>query len=233
MENQLKFFNFSCKKCGKCCSGRFGDNAVYVRFDEIEEISEKINLSPDEFTVPLIPDLYNFDEESETCEHKLNMYKILENISFQIDEDGFVHTPGRMLSRKKSGDCIFLDDKIKNHCFIYDFRPDLCKTFPFYTISGRLDYCKCEGLEKKLDSFELNKHSDYDEKIVKMSMLLDKREFKDKVEMESIKHHFLKNKNKRFGTKEGLKKAYKNAENNLIKCVVYDINEITNVDYYF
>jgi Fe-S-cluster containining protein len=47
---------------------------------------------------------------------------------------------GKFLNEKEDGSCIFLEesDEIKEHmCVIYDFRPSLCKLYPFeFTSTG-------------------------------------------------------------------------------------------------
>jgi len=69
------------------------------------------------------------------------------------DEDGKIHTFEWVL--KKNGDCIFLKEKL---CEIYDCRPFICRTYPFYLIDGKLEVCECMGLGGNIndrESFEL------------------------------------------------------------------------------
>jgi Fe-S-cluster containining protein len=57
------------------------------------------------------------------------------------DEDGNIHTFEWIL--KKNGDCIFLKEKM---CEIYECRPFICRTYPFYLVDGKLEVCECMGL---------------------------------------------------------------------------------------
>jgi Fe-S-cluster containining protein len=57
------------------------------------------------------------------------------------DAEGNVHTFEWVL--RKNGDCIFLQ---KGLCTIYEKRPHICKTYPFYLLEGNLMVSECEGL---------------------------------------------------------------------------------------
>jgi Fe-S-cluster containining protein len=57
------------------------------------------------------------------------------------DKDGNIHTFEWVL--KKNGHCIFLKEKI---CEIYERRPFICRTYPFYLLDGKLEICECMGL---------------------------------------------------------------------------------------
>ncbi len=57
------------------------------------------------------------------------------------DEAGNIHTFEWIL--KKNGDCTFYD---KGLCKIYECRPYICRTYPFYLLEGRLMMSECEGL---------------------------------------------------------------------------------------
>ncbi|MCZ7402172.1 MAG: YkgJ family cysteine cluster protein [Candidatus Methanoperedens sp.] len=61
--------------------------------------------------------------------------------SDDTDEDGNIHTFEWVL--KKNGDCIFLKNKL---CEIYECRPFICKTHPFYLLDGKLEVCECMGI---------------------------------------------------------------------------------------
>ena len=69
--------------------------------------------------------------------------------SEDTDSDGNIHTFEWVLRNK--GDCIFLKDGI---CRIYENRPYICKTYPFYLDEGRLMMCNCEGLGKSMSETE-------------------------------------------------------------------------------
>ncbi|MFZ2410056.1 MAG: YkgJ family cysteine cluster protein [Candidatus Methanoperedens sp.] len=57
------------------------------------------------------------------------------------DSQGNIHTFEWVL--RKNGDCIFLE---KGLCRIYECRPFICKTYPFYLLDGRLMVSECEGI---------------------------------------------------------------------------------------
>ena len=57
------------------------------------------------------------------------------------DDAGNIHTFEWIL--KKNRDCTFLD---KGLCKIYEIRPYICRTYPFYLLDGHLMICECEGL---------------------------------------------------------------------------------------
>ncbi len=61
--------------------------------------------------------------------------------SQDIDTKGNIHTFEWVL--RKNGDCIFLQ---KGLCSIYENRPYICKTYPFYLLEGKLTFSECEGL---------------------------------------------------------------------------------------
>lgn len=56
------------------------------------------------------------------------------------DAAGNIHTFEWVL--KKKGDCVFLD---KGLCKIYEYRPYICSTYPFYLLEGRVMVSECEG----------------------------------------------------------------------------------------
>jgi Fe-S-cluster containining protein len=57
------------------------------------------------------------------------------------DQDGNIHTFEWVL--RKNDDCIFLEEKM---CEIYECRPFICKTYPFYLLDGKLEVSECMGL---------------------------------------------------------------------------------------
>jgi len=57
------------------------------------------------------------------------------------DDAGNIHTFEWIL--KKNRDCTFLDNRL---CKIYEFRPYICRTYPFYLLEGRLMISECKGL---------------------------------------------------------------------------------------
>jgi len=65
------------------------------------------------------------------------------------DKDGNLHTFEWVL--KNNGDCIFLKEKL---CEIYECRPFICRTYPFYLLDGKLEVCECMGIGGKIGDRE-------------------------------------------------------------------------------
>ncbi len=127
---------FGCLMCGKCCRRGYGDNRVAVLPEDIRRILDDGELTWNDVAEPFCPDT---DPSQEEC-------------SFQaeygmIDEDGNIHTFGWMLRRKDNLDCIFIPDATNdNRCKVYQRRPFLCSTYPFYMQELELRTSECEGL---------------------------------------------------------------------------------------
>jgi len=80
---------------------------------------------------------------------------VIPTASDDRDEDGNLHTFEWVL--KNNGDCIFLKEKL---CEIYECRPFICRTFPFFLLDGELEACECMGIGGNIgdrDSLELAK----------------------------------------------------------------------------
>ncbi len=60
--------------------------------------------------------------------------------SQDVDTEGNIHTFEWVLG--KNGDCIFLKNGL---CEIYDCRPHICTTYPFYLQDGQLMVSECSG----------------------------------------------------------------------------------------
>ncbi|KCZ73073.1 putative Fe-S oxidoreductase [Candidatus Methanoperedens nitroreducens] len=69
--------------------------------------------------------------------------------SLDTDSEGNIHTFEWVL--RKDGDCIFLKSGL---CKIYECRPYICKTYPFYLLEGRLMVSECMGLGGVISSEE-------------------------------------------------------------------------------
>ncbi len=65
------------------------------------------------------------------------------------DSEGNIHTFEWIL--KKNGDCTFLDNDL---CKIYECRPFICSTYPFYLLEGHLMVSECEGIGEPIDEKE-------------------------------------------------------------------------------
>ncbi len=65
------------------------------------------------------------------------------------DAKGNIHTFEWVL--RKNGDCIFLQN---GFCTIYEKRPYICETYPFYLLDGNLMISECEGLGGEINGEE-------------------------------------------------------------------------------
>ncbi len=68
------------------------------------------------------------------------------------DSEGNTHTFEWIL--RKNGDCIFLNGGL---CGIYECRPYICKTYPFYLLDGELTVCECAGIGGEINNNESRK----------------------------------------------------------------------------
>ncbi|NYT01963.1 MAG: YkgJ family cysteine cluster protein [Methanosarcinales archaeon] len=64
------------------------------------------------------------------------------------DRMGNFHTLEWRLQKTPEGDCQFYH----RGCKIYDHRPLLCRTYPFYLEEGRLVVSRCEGLGQEMEA---------------------------------------------------------------------------------
>lgn len=134
----LRKTGFSCTQCGNCCRDHHGDNRVMLLQQDILRISEHTGLYATEFSLPFIP---------------IEVENVLKGISDPsdlipfTDSKGNIHSFGWMLRRKKNGDCIFLEAVGPSfRCSIYDHRPALCQTYPFFLEDCMLHISDCKGL---------------------------------------------------------------------------------------
>ncbi len=63
------------------------------------------------------------------------------------DSEGNIHTFEWIINKK--GDCTFLKCGL---CKIYECRPFICKTYPFYLLDGGLMVSECDGLGREISS---------------------------------------------------------------------------------
>ncbi len=76
------------------------------------------------------------------------------------DSQGNIHTFEWVL--RKNGDCVFLREGL---CKIYECRPYICKTYPFYLLDGQLMTSECQGLGGRISN----------EKSLELAVLLKER----------------------------------------------------------
>lgn len=135
LASEIEKIGFKCNKCGACCTRQddvdedgWADNAVVAYPFEIRRIMEVTGLSWLEVVKPPV-----FGE---------------------VDDKGRMHTFEWHLMQKCIGGhgmvkgqevyvCRFLKDK---RCTIYECRPLLCRTYPFYMSDRNLCVGPCEGL---------------------------------------------------------------------------------------
>ncbi|MBZ3935891.1 YkgJ family cysteine cluster protein [Methanimicrococcus blatticola] len=195
---------FSCLMCGKCCERAEDDNSVYLLPDEIEKI-EASGFLRENFILPLLPDFY--ETENETAIFKESTFiDMLHSLSEQTDEEGRIHTFGWMLQRNDDGSCIFLNSDSKK-CMIYEARPALCRTYPFFTDESGVLKCECEGLgsiektepilanelTKALQERVLSDHTDYIQTSVAIKNIYDKFEFNNETARIRFNENLIKN----------------------------------------
>lgn len=65
------------------------------------------------------------------------------------DAEGNIHTFEWVL--RKDGDCVFLKEGL---CRIYECRPFICKTYPFYLLDGKLMVSECSGVGGEITTKE-------------------------------------------------------------------------------
>lgn len=131
----IQNIGFKCIRCGKCCRESCADNSVLLLQVDINRI-KNMDYSINNFFSPFIPleiktALSNDDVES---------------IRSYLDNDGNIHVFGWMLNKKINGDCLFLQSNESYKCSIYQSRPYICSTYPFYLENGKLCFSECEGI---------------------------------------------------------------------------------------
>ena len=135
--SMLREIGFSCTQCGGCCRGDHSDNRVMLLQQDILHIS-KCGLSSVEFSLPFIP---------AEVEGALKGISDLSFLAPFTDSEGNIHSFGWMLRRKKNSDCHYLEAAgLSARCTIYNFRPTLCQTYPFYMEDCELHTSECKGL---------------------------------------------------------------------------------------
>ena len=122
---------FSCARCGWCCRENFSiritedilrpSNAISVFPDDIRRIMKGTGLKWDDAAQP---DIYSCLSDSD------DIYAI-----------------GWLMRRNDAGDCIFYRD---GACTIYEFRPMICRCYPFFIGERGVEVMHCEGLGKEM-----------------------------------------------------------------------------------
>lgn len=108
---------FSCRCCGACCT-------------ESDPGSNRVMVGPDE-----IREIMKATE--------LSFAQIAEPYPERINDGNRDYTFGWILRQKKNH-CMFL---LNNRCTIYEFRPWICRTYPFVLDDNTLHIHPCSGLQ--------------------------------------------------------------------------------------
>lgn len=121
---------FECLRCGWCCRENFNirvtqnilrpSNAISIFPDDIRHIVKNTGMLWDEIAEP---DIYSCLSDGES-----------------------VRVIGWILRRNEAGDCIFYRN---GECTIYEWRPMICRCYPFFVDDSSVDIMHCEGLHNK------------------------------------------------------------------------------------
>ncbi len=145
----IRSSGFSCARCGWCCRNNFEiritedilrpSNAISIFPDDIRRITRGTGLQWDDVAQP---DIYSCLSDGE------NLWAI-----------------GWILRRDDGGDCIFYRDKA---CAIYEWRPMICRCYPFFMGERDVDIMHCKGLGNEMTQ----------ERAVEMARMLKRYEIK-------------------------------------------------------
>ena len=122
---------FSCARCGWCCRENFSiritkdilrpSNAISIFPDDIRRIMKGTGLKWNDVAQP---DIYS-------C----------------LSDGDKIYAIGWLLRRNDAGNCVFYRD---GACTIYDFRPMICRCYPFFMDERGVEVMHCEGLGKEM-----------------------------------------------------------------------------------
>jgi len=122
---------FSCVRCGWCCRENFSiritkdilrpSNAISIFPDDIRRVMKGIGLKWDDVAQP---DIYS-------C----------------LSDGDKIWSIGWILRRNDAGECFFYRD---GACTIYEFRPMICRCYPFFMGERGVEVMHCEGLGKEM-----------------------------------------------------------------------------------
>ncbi|NPE27961.1 YkgJ family cysteine cluster protein [Methanococcoides sp. SA1] len=138
LASQIRSIGFSCSMCGACCRRSCGDNRVFLTSSDIRSLQGS---SLEDAILPMLPDVLDISFADAVTEYANEL---------EVDSQGRYHTFGWMLKRIRGGNCSFIGEDGSNRCGIYDHRPMLCRTYPFYIEGGNLLTSECEGMGKPI-----------------------------------------------------------------------------------
>ena len=205
---------FVCEMCGQCCERAEADNSVFVLPEEIDRITQKTGADRNNFVLPLFPDFYSVREDGTvfTCFEKI--YEVAISLKDQTDNHGRIHTFGWMLQRKENGACAFLDDKSKK-CAIYDCRPGLCRTYPFYLDGLEVTDCEC-GSIGRIDKTDAASSADFTESLLNRAV----EEYADLEKTQIFLEHYRNE--VQLNSEVGVQKMMESLKSGVLKFVIYD-----------
>lgn len=122
---RIREIGFECTRCGECCTGN--DNSVVVYPFEIRRIMAFTGESWLDTVEP--PSLGEWDSSGDFHTLEWRIKKCSESCKFY------------------SANC---RDREAN-CRIYEIRPLLCSTYPFYLDDGVLRFSECQGLGRPIE----------------------------------------------------------------------------------
>ncbi len=147
--SSIRGSGFSCVRCGWCCRMNFNiritedilrpSNAISIFPDDIRRIIKGTGMKWDEVAQP---DTYSCLSDGE------NIWVI-----------------GWLLRRNGAGDCVFYR---AGECAIYEWRPLICRCYPFFMGEKDVEVMRCEGLGNRIT----------EEKAEEMAWILKRYEMK-------------------------------------------------------
>lgn len=129
---QILESGLSCAQCGWCCRENFNiritnnilrpSNAISVFPDDIRRIMKGKGLQWDEIAQP---DIYS-------C----------------LDDGKNIRVIGWILNRGDNGDCVFF---MNCGCSIYEWRPMICRCYPFFMGEQGIEVMQCDGKKNDIE----------------------------------------------------------------------------------
>jgi len=130
---EVEKIGFACLRCGECCTG--DDNSVVVFPFEVRQITALTGESWFDTVEP--PDVGEWDSEGNFHTLEWRIKKC--DISCKFHVSDFHVSDGT------------------NVCRIYEARPLLCSTYPFYLEDGALRCSQCRGLGRPIEHEQAEK----------------------------------------------------------------------------
>ena len=121
---------FSCARCGWCCRENFNIRIT----EEISRPSNAISIFPDDIRRIIKSTGKQWDEVAQP-----------DTYSCLSDGEG-IWAIGWIL-RRNNGNCVFYRD---GECSIYEWRPAICRCYPFFMGEPCVDIMRCEGLGNRM-----------------------------------------------------------------------------------